>query len=95
MAKPATLLGWLTETQMNSGQPFRVRTSYGTFSIAGKVTHGGTYHYAYKRVAGKLHKVYVGKVGEIDQDAVHKATMRLSEKYTGFGRDNQAHPERG
>ena len=95
MAKQATYFGQLTDDQMNGDQGYRVKLSYGVFSIAAKVTQSGRYWYAYKRAAGRLFKVYIGKGGEVTKDALHEATMALSAKVyretgRGYIRDNRA-----
>jgi len=94
MARRAIYFGQLTEQVMNSGQSYRVRFSYGTFSIAPKVARSGTYYSAVKRHQGRLYKVYVGKCGEVTAQRLHEATMELLHKaYVGSGiwymRDNR------
>jgi hypothetical protein len=80
VAKRAFFSGQITDDQMNSGESYRVRFSYGIFSIAPKVTQSGTYYYAVKRHKGRLFKVYVGKCGEVTHDLLHQATMVLLNK---------------
>jgi hypothetical protein len=80
MAKQATYFGQLTEETINGRESYRVKFPYGTFSIAVKATHSGTYHYAVKRHKGQLFKVYVGTAGEITSERVHQATMELLHK---------------
>jgi hypothetical protein len=80
MAKQAIYSGLLTRETMNGDQGYRVKLSYGVFSIAPKVTQSGRYWYAYKRSSGRLFKVYIGKGGEVTKDMVHKATMALIAK---------------
>lgn len=97
MAKRAIHFGQLTEETLNGDESYRVKLSYGTFSIATKVTQSGVYHYAVKRHRGQLFKVYVGKAGEITAERVHQATMELLHKaYVTTGiwylRDNRAGP---
>jgi len=90
MAKQAINYGQLTGSELNSGRPLRVSFSYGVFSIATKVTQSGAYLYVHKRVRGKLHKVYLGKLGDVTKNDLHKATMGLRAKYDlGAGRDNR------
>ena len=95
MAKQAIYSGQLTSETMNGSESYRVKFSYGTFSIAVKVTQSGVYHYAVKRHHGQLFKVYVGKAGEITKERVHQATMELGHKaYAATGvwclRENRA-----
>lgn len=80
MARPAIFSGQITPEQMNSGEGYRVRFSYGTFSIAPKVTQSGTYYSALKRHRGQLFKVYVGKCGQVTHERLHQATMELLNK---------------
>jgi hypothetical protein len=94
MARQAIYYGQLTDDIMNSGKPYRVRLSYGVFSLSPKVTQSGTYYSAYKRAGGKLFKQYVGGCGDVTADAIYKATMALSDKIrreTGlmFARSNR------
>ena len=95
MAKQAIYSGQLTSETMNGEQGYRVKFSYGVFSIAPKVTQGARYWYAYKRASRRLFKVYVGKGGEVTKDTLHKATMALiakvrSETGREHIRDNRA-----
>jgi len=95
MARQAVHFGQLTEELLNGSESYRVKFSYGTFSIAVKVTQSGIYHYAVKRHRGQLFKVYVGTVGSITAERVHQATMELlSKAYAATGewylRDNRA-----
>ena len=95
MAKQAIYYSQLTGDQMNGSRPYRVKFSYGTFSIAVKVAQSGVYHYAVKRHKGQLFKVYVGKAGRITKERVHQATMELGHKaYAATGvwymRENRA-----
>lgn len=76
MARKAVYSSLITDEQMNSGEPYRVKFSYGTFSIIPQ----GNYYYAYKRANGKLYKVYIGKVGEITKELLHQAASRLDYK---------------
>ena len=80
MAKRAITLGQLTDETLNGRQSYRVKFSYGTFSVAPKVTQSGVYHYAVKRHKGQLFKVYVGKAGTITPKRLHQATMELNHK---------------
>lgn len=80
MAREAINSAMITEAQMNSAQGCRVAFSYGTFSVLPRRTAWGTYLYAYKRAKGHLHKVYVGKAGQVTKDMLHKATLRLLAK---------------
>ena len=80
MAKRAIFFGQLTDDILNGTEGYRVCFSYGTFSIAPKVTQSGRYWYAYKRHKGQLFKVYVGKAGEITRERLHQATMELNHK---------------
>ena len=91
MAKKANPFEQLTFEQMNHGRSYRVRSSYGTFSISAKHVKNRIYYHAYKRVGGKIHTTYVGKHGEITREVLHKAIVRLKSKYEGFGRDNIGH----
>jgi len=96
MARRAIHGSQLKHEDMNTGQGYRVKFSYGVFSIAPKVTQSGTYYYATKRHQGRLFKVYVGKCGEVTHDLLHQATMALQNKAisaTGrmYPRDNQGH----
>ena len=70
----------ITTEQMNSGQSYRIKFSYGTFGAACKVTQSGTYYYVYKRANGKLHKTYLGKCGEITKDKLRRAAMKVANK---------------
>ena len=54
MAKRAIFFGQLTDDILNGTEGYRVCFSYGTFSIAPKVTQSGRYWYAYKRHKGQL-----------------------------------------
>ena len=65
MAKQAIYHSQLTGDQMNGSEGYRVRLSWGTFSVAVKVTQSGVYYYAIKRRKGTLHKLYLGRQGEI------------------------------
>jgi len=99
MAKPALAGPEITETAINSGESYRVKFSYGVFSIAPKVTQGGVYYYAVKRHQGQLFKVYVGKCGEVTKELLHQATMILLNKATAttgkwYVRDNRARGRR-
>ena len=78
MAKRSIFGSELTHENMNTGQGYRVRFSYGVFSISPKVTQSGIYYYALKRHQGRLFKVYVGKCGEITHDLLHRVTMELA-----------------
>lgn len=80
MANPTYYSSLIRPEQMNSGKGYRVHFSYGTFSIAAKVTQSGVYYYAHKRVDGKLYKTYVGKCGEVTHRLLHQATMKLSNR---------------
>lgn len=80
MANHTYYSGLIRPEEMNSGQSYRVKFSYGTFSIAARVTQSGIYYYALKRANGKLHKVYVGRCGTITHDVLHRATMELSQR---------------
>jgi len=80
MARQAIWYGQLTDEVLNGSTPYRVRLSYGVFSIAPKVTQSGIYHYSLKRHKGRLYKHYVGKAGEIDAERLHQATMQLLHK---------------
>jgi len=95
MAKQAIYFGQLTDSTLNGRESYRVKFSYGTFSIAVKVTQSGAYHYAVKRHKGQLFKVYVGTAGEITQERLHQATTELLHKaYSATGewymRENRA-----
>lgn len=95
MARQATHFGQLTDEQLNGAQPYRVKFSYGTFSIAVKVAQSGTYHYAIKRHKGHLFKTYIGTAGDITPRRLHEATMELLAKATAatgqwYMRDNRA-----
>lgn len=95
MARRAIYFGQLTEETMNSGLPYRVDLSYGTFTISPqKLPNGGCYYYALKRARGRLYKSYVGKRGQVTADDVHKATMKVSSLIMGdtwgMGRNNRA-----
>jgi len=86
MARRAIFFGQLTEETLNGSESYRVRFSYGTFSIAVKVAQSSVYHYALKRHKGQLFKVYVGKAGQITRDRLHQATMELNHKaYSATG----------
>jgi hypothetical protein len=87
MAKQARLFGELTETQINSGQSYRVSFSYGTFSVVPTCIGGHLYYYVHKRVDGQLYKVYLGKVGKVTKEDLHEATMKVSQKYGGYAHD--------
>jgi len=77
----ATYLSRLTADDMNSGKPYRVEVSFGTFSVSPKkLPNGGCYYSAYKRRKDKLYKVYVGKRGTIDHHTILKACMALAIK---------------
>lgn len=94
MAKRALCGVELTQEAMNTGESYRVKFSYGVFSIAPKVTQSGTYYSALKRHRGQLYKVYVGKCGEITKELLHQATMILLSKATAtsghwYMRDNR------
>lgn len=100
MAREAVWYGQLTPELMNGTASYRVALSYGVFSIAAKVTQGGTYYYALKRADGTLFKVYVGKAGEITAERIHEATMALHGKLqaaTGRWqvRSNRGHESEG
>lgn len=95
MAKRAIHFGQLTDEMLNGRESYRVKFSYGTFSIAVKVTQNGTYHYAVKRHKGQLFKVYIGTAGTITKERLHQATMELLHKaYAATGvwymRENRA-----
>ena len=76
----AIYLSLLEKETINGSTGYKVKLSYGTFSIAPKVTQGGVYFSAYKRVRGKLYKSYVGKAGALTWQDIHKATMALDAK---------------
>jgi hypothetical protein len=80
MAKRALCGVELTTEAMNSGKSYRVKFSYGVFSIAAKVTQSGVYYSVVKRHKGRLYKVYAGKCGEITHELLHQATMMLQAK---------------
>jgi len=82
MAKQLYYAGRMTDEQMNSGASYRIKFSYGTYTISptNNLSMFGLYYYAYKRQKGKLFKVYVGKCGEITKDKLHRATMKLNWK---------------
>jgi len=80
MARQAIFSGQLTADTMDGTEPYRVRFSYGVFSIAARVTQSGRYWYTHKRADGKLYKTYVGKQGEVTHDTLHRATMALMDK---------------
>ena len=74
----------LRPEQINSGESYRVKFSYGTFSIYAKKISSSraanvtqAYYYAHKRKHGKLYKVYIGKCGNITREKLHEATIRL------------------
>jgi len=80
MAHEAIASAVITEAEMNSSEGCRVEFPFGTFSVLGSRRSSGTYLYAYKRAKGHLHKVYVGKAGQVTKDMLHKATLRLRAK---------------
>jgi len=80
MAKRAIFFGQLTDEILNGTESYRVKFSYGTFSIAVKVTQSGRYWYAYKRHKGRLFKTYIAKDGKITRKRLHQATMELNHK---------------
>ena len=88
MARAAQRASSMTHQELNSGESYRVQFSYGTFSVAAKVTQSGVYYYAVKRVQGKLYKAYVARCGQVTPERLHQVTMRLNWQYEGFGRDN-------
>ena len=91
MAKKAIPFEYITFEQMNPGHSYRVRLSFGTFSISAKFIKTHIYYHAYKRVGGKIHTTYVGKNGEITKEVLYKALVRLKSRYEGFGRDYIGH----
>jgi len=76
----AIFISFLEPETINGSKGYKVKLSYGTFSIAPKVTQSGVYFSAYKRVRGKLYKAYVGKAGALTWHDIHKATMALDAK---------------
>lgn len=89
MARIAKSPSRMTDSELNSGRPYRVQFSYGTFGLAVRTAKSGLkYYYAVKRVRGRYYKIYVGKCGDITPEKLHAATVRLKAKYEGFGRDN-------
>lgn len=77
MARREIHIQSLTHKQMNSGDSYRVRFSYGTFPITAKKTKSGTYYYIVKRVDGELKKRYLGKCGHITMETLHRGTMNF------------------
>ena len=80
MARRAIYYAQLTNETMNGTQSYRVRFSYGIFSVAVKATRGGAYHYAIKRHRGRLFKIYIGAAGKIERHHVQSACVGLLHK---------------
>ncbi len=80
MARRAIYFSELSDATLNGEQGYRVKLSYGTFSIAARVTPSGRYWYAYKKHLGRLFKVYVGKQGTVTSERERQATIELLAK---------------
>lgn len=63
--------------QLNSGSSYRVQHDGETFSITANTVNEQVYYYVTKRVRGKLHKMYLGKCGEVTPERLRIAIAVL------------------
>jgi len=80
MAHKAIYHSQLTDDVMNGDQGYRVKLSWGTFTVSPKKLPNGVYYSAYKRRRGHLHKLYLGKQGEITRDLLQHVGWLLAIK---------------
>ena len=78
MASEAIYFSQLTKEQMNGSESYRVRFSWGDFSIAPRRNKSGVYWYAYKRRHGRLFKAYVAKQGRVRLTKLQRACYSLA-----------------
>lgn len=96
MARRAHLWGQLEPSVMNGIDGYRVKFSFGVFSIMPRMDRDRRYWYATKRSNGTLHKVYVGADGNITTEAIKIACLAVLAKLRGhsdrlYGRDHIGH----
>ena len=72
--------GQLEGSVMNGIDAYRVRFSFGVFSITPRVDRDRRYWYATKRSNGRLHKVYIGAGGNITSEAIKVACLAVLDK---------------
>ena len=69
-------LAWLNETDVRS---FAFRDAAGSFTARKeRKQHGDGYWVAYRKLAGKLHRVYLGKSNELNLERLHQAAVTLA-----------------
>jgi len=70
----------LSERKINQPEAYRIKLSYGTFSVSPQLDKRTNRHYCYanKRINGRLIKRYVGKYGDLTIDDVHQACYKIS-----------------
>src|SRR5579872_1655386 len=66
---------WLANAQIQS---FSFQNSAGGFTARREPKRHGWYWYAYRKRAGKLHKAYLGKNGEMTLDRLNAVAAALS-----------------
>src|SRR5258708_14110796 len=79
---------------LQTATDFRVRGPFGTFTVRREQAgnqRGNWYWRAYRKRAGKLHRVYVGTSEEVTLERLRTAAARLSAPHTPRGPEPEPH----
>jgi len=83
--------GWLREPEVKS---FHFESEYGKFTARKeeRATSTNEYWYAYRKVQGKLRKVYLGAMDELTSDRLNQIAVEISQPEYAYYSSRKSYP---